>query len=103
MKRAFLFAMLALSPAPGLASVDVFVGEIEWFPYNFCPVGYLPTDGRILSISSNTALYSLLGNTYGGSLSDSTFALPMLKPLQSEAGGVVTPCIAVEGVFPARN
>ena len=103
MKRALLFATLALSPGAGWAASEPFVGEVDYFASNFCPVGYMPTDGRIMSISSNTALYSLLGNAYGGSIAESTFALPMLKPLQSESGGVVTPCIAVQGVFPSRE
>jgi microcystin-dependent protein len=45
---------------------DPFLGEIRLFPYNFTPVGWSPCDGRLLSIAENSALFSLLGNTYGG-------------------------------------
>jgi microcystin-dependent protein len=100
MKSFLLAAAVALSPSAGWAASEPFIGEIDYFPYTFCPVGYMPTDGRVLSISSNTALFSLIENRYGGSAAQSTFALPMLKPLQSETGAVVTPCIAVAlGVF----
>ena len=104
MKRALLFAMLTLSPGAGWASTQPFLGEIEWFPYPFCPVGWLPTDGRLLEISQNTALFSLIGTNFGGNAT-TNFALPMLKQLESEAGGLVTPCIATNPgfVFPLIN
>lgn len=55
-----------------------FVGEICLFPFNFAPKGWAFCDGQILPISSNTALFSLLGTTYGGD-GKSTFALPNLQ------------------------
>lgn len=55
-----------------------FVAEINLFPYNFCPRGWAWCDGQILPISQNTALFSLLGTTYGGD-GRSTFALPNLN------------------------
>lgn len=54
-----------------------FMAEIRMFPFNFAPKGWLPCDGRLLSISQNTALFSLLGTTYGGD-GRSTFGLPDL-------------------------
>ena len=57
---------------------DVFVGEIRIFPFNFAPVGWAMCDGQLLAISQNTALFSLLGTTYGGN-GTSTFALPNLQ------------------------
>jgi microcystin-dependent protein len=57
---------------------DPFIGEICLFPYNFCPRGFAATDGQLLSISQNTALFSLLGTTYGGN-GQTTFALPDLR------------------------
>jgi microcystin-dependent protein len=54
-----------------------FVAEIRMFGGNFAPTGWATCDGQILSISQNTALFSLLGTTYGGN-GQTTFALPNL-------------------------
>jgi microcystin-dependent protein len=58
--------------------MDPFVAEIRIFPFNFAPRGWAWCDGQILPISQNTALFSLLGTTYGGN-GQSTFALPDLQ------------------------
>jgi microcystin-dependent protein len=55
-----------------------FVAEIRCFPFNFPPRGWAFCDGQILPISQNTALFSLLGTTYGGD-GKSNFALPNLQ------------------------
>ena len=55
-----------------------FVAEIRIFPFNFAPRGWAFCDGQIMSISQNTALFSLLGTYYGGD-GKSTFALPDLQ------------------------
>jgi microcystin-dependent protein len=57
---------------------DPFVAEIRIFPFNFAPKGWAWCDGQLLPISQNTALFSLLGTTYGGD-GKSTFALPDLQ------------------------
>lgn len=57
---------------------DPFVAEIRIFPFNFAPRGWAFCDGQILPISQNTALFSLLGTTYGGD-GRSNFALPNLQ------------------------
>lgn len=57
---------------------DQFVAEIRIFPFNFAPTGWTFCDGQLLPISQNTALFSLLGTTYGGD-GKSTFALPDLQ------------------------
>lgn len=57
---------------------DPFVAEIRIFPFNFAPKGWAFCNGEVLPISQNTALFSLLGTTYGGD-GKSTFALPDLK------------------------
>jgi microcystin-dependent protein len=57
---------------------DPFVAEIRIFPFNFAPKGWAFCDGQILPISQNTALFSLLGTTYGGN-GQSTFALPNMQ------------------------
>ena len=58
--------------------MDPFVAEIRIFPFNFAPKGWAFCDGQILPLSQNTALFSLLGTTYGGN-GQSTFALPDLQ------------------------
>lgn len=57
---------------------DEYIGEIKMFGFNFAPVGWLPCNGQMLSISQNTALFSILGTTYGGD-GRTTFALPNLQ------------------------
>ncbi len=57
---------------------DPFVAEIRIFPFNFPPNGWAWCDGQLLPLSQNTALFSLLGTTYGGD-GKSTFALPDLQ------------------------
>jgi microcystin-dependent protein len=67
---------------------DQFVAEIRIFPFNFAPKGWAFCNGQLLPISQNTALFSLLGTTYGGD-GKSTFALPNLQgstPLQQGQG-----------------
>ena len=57
---------------------DPFVAEIRIFPFNFAPKGWAWCDGQLLPLSQNTALFSLLGTTYGGN-GKSNFALPDLQ------------------------
>jgi len=55
-----------------------FIGEIKLVPYSFAPRGYAFCAGQLLSIAQNTALFSLIGTTYGGD-GVTTFALPDLR------------------------
>jgi microcystin-dependent protein len=67
---------------------DAFLGEIRMFAGNFAPRGWALCDGQLLSIAQNTALFSLLGTTYGGN-GQTTFALPDLRgraPLHAGQG-----------------
>ena len=57
---------------------DPFVAEIRIFPFNFAPRGWAWCNGQLLPLSQNTALFSLLGTTYGGN-GQSNFALPNLE------------------------
>ena len=61
---------------PGFA--DPFLGEIGLFAGNFAPGGWLPADGQLLPIAGYSALFSLLGCTYGGDCR-TDFALPDLR------------------------
>ncbi len=58
--------------------MDPFVAEIRIFPFNFAPKGWAWCDGQLLPLSQNTALFSLLGTTYGGD-GKSNFALPDMQ------------------------
>ena len=62
---------------------DPFIGEIQAFPFSFAAQGFgngawMPCSGQLLPVRSNTSLYSLIGNTYGGN-GTTTFALPNLN------------------------
>jgi len=57
---------------------EPFLGEIRMFGGNFAPRGWAFCNGQLLSIAQNTALFSLLGTTYGGD-GQTTFALPNLQ------------------------
>jgi microcystin-dependent protein len=57
---------------------DPWLGEIALVAFNFAPQGWAFCNGQLLSIAQNTALFSLLGTTYGGD-GQTTFALPDLR------------------------
>jgi microcystin-dependent protein len=57
---------------------EPFLGEIRMVGFNFAPRGWAFCDGQLLPISQNTALFSLLGTTYGGD-GRTTFGLPDLR------------------------
>lgn len=59
-------------------STEPFIGEIKAFGFYFAPVSYMTCQAQLLSIAQNTALFSLLGTTYGGD-GQTTFALPDLQ------------------------
>lgn len=71
-----LFA--SVNSLPANASADPFIGEIQMVGFNFAPRGWAMCDGQLLPISNYTALFSLLGTTYGGD-GRTTFALPDLR------------------------
>lgn len=71
---------------------DPFLAEIRAVGFNFPPTGWAACDGQLLPISQNTALFALLGTTYGGNGS-SNFALPNLRgrsPLMPGQGSGLT-------------
>jgi microcystin-dependent protein len=79
-----------------------FIGQVLIFGGNFCPRGWAPTDGRVLPINQNVALFSILGAVYGGD-GRSTFALPNNQPILTKSGAPLTQCIAMNGAFPPRE
>lgn len=71
---------------------DQFVGEIRVFPFNFAPTGWAMCNGDTLSISQNTALFSLLGTQFGGN-GTTNFSLPNLQgnvPIDQGSGAGLT-------------
>ncbi|GAB5416279.1 MAG: tail fiber protein [Crocinitomicaceae bacterium] len=58
--------------------MDPFIGQIQPFGFNFAPRSWAKCDGQLQSIASNTALFSLIGTTFGGD-GRTTFALPDLR------------------------
>jgi microcystin-dependent protein len=94
MRRILLLSLAlgTLLAAVPMASAQVgsqpWVGEILLVPYNFAPKGWAECQGQLMTISQNTALFSLLGTTYGGD-GKSNFALPDLRgrtPISSGQG-----------------
>jgi microcystin-dependent protein len=76
-----VFYLTLIARKAGLRRIvmaDPFVAEIRIFPFNFAPKGWARCDGQLLPLSQNTALFSLLGTTYGGD-GKSNFALPDLQ------------------------
>jgi len=57
---------------------DPFIGQITLFAFNLAPRGWALCEGQLMPISQNTALFSILGTSYGGN-GVSTFALPDLR------------------------
>ncbi len=73
--------------------MDVYLGMIGMFGFNFTINGWAPCNGQNMSIAQNTALFSLLGTTFGGD-GVQTFALPDLRgrmPIGQGQGPGLTP------------
>lgn len=61
-----------------MPNTEPFIGEVALFANNFAPRGWMPCSGQLLAISTNQALFSILGTTYGGN-GVTNFALPNLN------------------------
>lgn len=103
--------VVAAAVGPGAsrdALTDPFLGEIILVPYTFAPRGFVFCEGQALPISQNQALYSLLGNNFGGD-GRTRFNLPDTRPVEEEmrrAGRTQFPpfryVIALQGIYPSR-
>jgi microcystin-dependent protein len=74
---------------------DPFIGQIDIVAFNFAPQGYAACNGQLLSISQNTALFSILGTTYGGN-GTTNFALPNFQasaPIHAGQGTGLSPYV----------
>ena len=78
--------------------MDAFIGTILALPFTYCPRGWAPCNGQLLSVQQNQALFALLGVQFGGD-GQNTFALPKLAPLAPH----INYYIALEGIWPSRN
>lgn len=86
--RAFAITSLLVLATTVQAQGDPFLGEIRFFAGNFAPRGWALCDGQILPIAQNTALFSILGTTYGGD-GRTSFGLPDMRgrsPLHAGTG-----------------
>jgi microcystin-dependent protein len=73
--------------------MEVFIGTIQPFGFNFAPRGWATCQGQLMGIAQNSALFSLLGTTYGGD-GQTTFGLPDLQgrmPIGQGNGNGLTP------------
>jgi microcystin-dependent protein len=80
--------------------MDPILGQIKLLPYAFVPMGWMLCNGAILNIQQNTALFSLIGNRFGGN-GTTTFALPNLITTSPVSG--MEYYIAVQGLYPPRS
>ncbi|QNU67726.1 tail fiber protein [Ruminiclostridium herbifermentans] len=80
--------------------MDYYLGGIILLPYNFSISGWIACEGQILQISQNQALFSLIGNTYGGN-GNTTFALPDLRNASPLPG--MRYFISTHGLYPPRT
>lgn len=78
--------------------MEVFIGSIQLFAFNFPPLGWQFCNGQLLLINQNQALFALIGNTYGGD-GVQNFALPNLQGAEPLPG--MHYCIAIQGTFPS--
>nr|WP_315150741.1 tail fiber protein [uncultured Flavobacterium sp.] len=86
MKKKYILLVVFILAAKSIFAQDQFVGEIRLFPFNFAPKGWAKCEGQLLPISQNTALFSLLGTTYGGN-GTTNFALPDLRDRMAIGAG----------------
>lgn len=122
-----ILSTASISAPSSVQANEYWLGQVITFAGNFCPRNTLVADGRLLPISSHSALFSLLGTIYGGD-GRTTFALPDLRdrspvhtsdsyrgmginqnfganPATSKSGGSLAMymCIVTGGIFPSRS
>ena len=77
--------------------MDPYIGQVMLIPYDFIPKGWAACNGALLPIQQNPALYSLIGNHYGGD-GRTTFALPKMEDTFG-----CRYIIALQGIYPQRS
>jgi len=81
-------------------TLEPFIAQVQLFAFNFAPNGWSTCEGQLLPINQNTALFSLLGTTFGGD-GQQTFALPDLRG--KAPGDGLAYYIALQGIYPSRQ
>ena len=77
--------------------MDSYIGNIALFAFNRDIQNWAHCNGNILQVNSYQALYSLIGNRYGGDISKGTFAIPKLAAPDSNMGYF----ICINGIYPS--
>src|SRR5262249_21134625 len=86
----FWIAIRCSKAAEERSAMDPFIGEVRMFGGTFAPLGWADCNGQLMSIAQNTALFALIGTTYGGD-GQTTFALPDLRsriPIGMQGGNI---------------
>lgn len=82
--------------------MEPLLGDIQLFAFDFAPSYWMTCEGQILNIAQNQALYSLIGDKFGGN-GTTTFGLPDLRNALPMQGMGMHYCIAIQGVYPSLN
>ncbi len=83
--------------------MDTYLGQINLFAFLFAPRNWMECAGQTLNVSSNSALYALLGTKFGGNGS-TTFCLPDLRSASLfTVNNNMKYYIAIQGIFPSRS
>ncbi|MGE5396519.1 MAG: tail fiber protein [Chitinophagales bacterium] len=87
-------------PQDGGSFNDPILGQIDLFPYDFTPAGWLRCEGQTIQLSQNTALFSILGFNYGGD-GATNFKIPDLRG--TEPNNNIHYCMATQGLYPIEG
>jgi len=96
-----------VKPAYAACSDSDFIGSVELLPYPLnqswskAPVGWMWCNGQQLGVAQKQALFSLIGNTYGGDGS-TNFNLPKMAPMKTTDGKELRRAICIAGIYPDR-
>jgi microcystin-dependent protein len=89
--------------------MDRLIGEIIYVPWGWAMTGCMTCSGQTLQVQNHAALFSLLGNAWGGD-GQHTFALPDMRPIDENgqqrawhAYGELVPHMVIDGMYPRRD
>ncbi len=102
MKTALLLLGLLSFSSVTLAGYDCTLGEVSYHGYNYETNQDMEANGRLLPIRNYQALYSLLGNKYGGD-GYSNFALPKIDSIKTANGDEIKAYVCTDGIYPSRK
>ena len=80
--------------------MEYYIGTILLLPYSFVPMGMMLCNGQLLQVQQNSALFSLISNTYGGN-GQTTFAVPNMQGQEPQPG--MNYYIVTSGMYPVRD